>query len=154
MNDKVDILSVMGSGAKATVPVTSGCISGETMPYLSIEEYLTNKVGFEVTEVALKNICMERDIPYGADATTLSRKQLDLAYADVLMWGATTPSTISGAKDSDGGWSHQDESRTMAITDKRLMRSTAMDIYKKWGDSSYASTMKFITLTGKPYRRG
>lgn len=122
--------------------------------YTTIEDYLMNQVGFPVTEGALNNIRIRRDIPYGADVSSLSERILDLAYADVLMWGANSPTTVTGAKDSDGGWTHQDESRTMAITDKRLMRSTAMDIYKKWGDSMYSSTLKFVTLTGTPYING
>lgn len=122
--------------------------------YTTIEDYLINQVGFPVTDGALNNIRIRRSIPYGADVSSLPERTLDLAYADVLMWGANSPTTVTGAKDSDGGWSHQDESRTMAITDKRLMRSTAMDIYKKWGDEMYSSTLKFATLTGKPYRNG
>lgn len=119
--------------------------------YTTIEDYLTNQVGFPVTEGALNNIRIRRSISYGADVSELSLRTIELAYADILMWGANSPTTVTGAKDSDGGWSHQDESRTMAITDKRLMRSTAMEIYRKYGDSAYTSTLKFVTLTGRPH---
>lgn len=119
--------------------------------FTTIEDYLTSSVGFPVTGGALNNIRIKRGITYHQDVNTLSHRTLELAYADVLMWGANSPTTITGAKDSDGGWSHQEESRTMAITDKKLMRSTANDIYKKYNDEAYTSSIKFVGLTGKPY---
>ena len=119
--------------------------------YTTIEDYLISSVGFPVTAGALNNIRIKRNIKYHQDVNTLSKQTLELAYADVLMWGANSPTTVTGAKDSDGGWSHQEESRTMAITDKRLMRSTANDIYKRYNDAAYASSIRFVGITGKPY---
>lgn len=134
-------------------------IAGETdltlqcVFYTTIEDYLSDKVGFTVSEGALNNIRIERGITYGEDVNNLDKRTRELAYADILMWGANSPTTVTGAKDSDGGWIHQEESRTMAITDKRLMRSTANEIYRRYGDVSFASSMKVVSLFGSPYRK-
>lgn len=122
--------------------------------FTTIEDYLTSSVGYPVTAGALNNIRIKRGIAYHQDVSELSERTLELAYADVLMWGANSPTTVTGAKESDGGWSHQAESRTMAITDKRMMRSTANDIYKKYNDAAYTSSIRFVGLTGRPYYGG
>ena len=113
---------------------------------VSIEEYLKGKVGFDVPDSALSSIRIDRKIEKGVDVETLDQKTKDLAYADLLMWGATNPSSYTGSKNSDGGWTQTEASKTITATDKKEFRQLAMSIYRKYGDGKYKSKIRKINL--------
>lgn len=119
--------------------------------YTTIEDYLLGSVPFSVASSALNNIRVTRGIAYGADVATLSTKTIQLAVADVLMWGATSYTSWSGQKDSDGGWSHTEGSFTLSADDKASMRSRAMQIYKLYGDSASSPSLRVEPIFGEPY---
>lgn len=114
--------------------------------YVSFEDYLRGQVAFDIPDSALNSIRINRKITKGEDVSELSSRTLRLAYADVLYWAGTMPSNITAAKDSDGGWSHQDEAKTLSITDKEGLRKEASNIYRQYGESKYTSTVTIVNL--------
>ena len=116
--------------------------------YTTIESYLRACVGFIVPDAALTKIRVDRGIKLNEDIKNVTIEQRELCYADLLMWGANAPSQIQGAKSSDFGWSSQEASSTMSITDKRLMRSDAREIYRRYGDKRVQATVMFTSITG------
>lgn len=115
--------------------------------YMSIVSYLKGKVGFEISDSALNAILADRGTDSTTDISDITEKQRELLYADVLMWGATLPTTYSGAKESDGGWSHTEGSSTIQAADKKRFESIANDIYSKYNDPKRAkSKIKIINL--------
>lgn len=113
---------------------------------VAIEDYLKGMVGFEVTTSTLNSIRINREIAKGADVAELSNKDKDLAYADLLMWASTNPSSYTGSKQSDGGWTQTEASKTLNASDKKSFRSMAMDIYKRYGDRRYTPKVRIRNL--------
>lgn len=107
--------------------------------YIPIESYLRGSVGFDVTESALTSILLSRKISFNADTSELTQKELDLLYADLLIWASTNPSSYTGAKQSDGGWSQTEASKTITATDKKRYSDMANDIYIKYNDTRKSS---------------
>lgn len=118
---------------------------------VTLEGYLKASVGFILPDATLMKIRLDRGILPSTDITLVSTQVKELAYADCLYYGATMPSTISGAKDSDNGFSHQDATATMSITDKRALRREAYVIYKKYGEKSPIATVSLVPLYGSKY---
>lgn len=119
--------------------------------YVTMEQHLSLKVGFDLNDGVVSNILVDRGLNHDDDILLIDKDLKDLCYADVLMYGATMPSSIGGAKESDFGWSKQESTKTMSITDKREMRRIAMNIYKRLDPTKYASNLKITSLTGKRY---
>lgn len=116
---------------------------------MTIEEYLKGRVGFDITDQAISTILLDREINAGAEVGDLTQKQKDLAYADMLMWGATRPSSYTGSKDSDGGWSRTEASSTLLKSDKERFAAIANEIYIKYNDPKRAkSKIKIVNLYG------
>ena len=116
---------------------------------MTIEEYLRGKVGFEITDEALRSILVDRNIAEQVNVDTLTTKDKELAYADILMWGATRPSSYTGSKDSDGGWSHTEASSTLLKSDKERFESIANNIYIQYNDPKRRKArIKIINLNG------
>lgn len=114
---------------------------------VTLEAYLKASVGFNLPDAALMKIRIDRGLQIGLDVSTLSTQVRELCFADCLMYGVNSPSQVQGAKDSDNGWSHQEASGTLSITDKRLIRTQANAIYKKYGEATMPSII-FTSLNG------
>jgi len=114
---------------------------------VTLEAYLKASVGYLLPDAALMKIRVDRGLAIGLDVSTLSTQTRELAFADALMYGVNSPSQVQGAKDSDNGWSHQEASGTLSITDKRLIRTQANAIYKKYGEATMPSII-FTSLNG------
>ena len=121
--------------------------------YIFMSTYLKNRVAFPVSDDVVESILYGRGINPDADVDSISEDLKSLCYADLLMWGITLPSSSGGKKESDFGWSSQEETRTITDLDKRNMRKIAMDIYKILDPSKYSASLKFVSLNGKPYVR-
>lgn len=114
---------------------------------VSFEDYIRGLLNFDVSDIALNSIRIKRGIAEAADVSTLSIRTLELAEADALRWYVTSPSTYTGVKDSDGGWSHQEASSSLTDADKRLFSARAAAIYGKWGESNgFGSRIKIVNL--------
>lgn len=114
--------------------------------YVAIEEYLKGLVGFDVTEQALNSIRMYRNIEKYTDVSELTIRDKELLYADLLMWAASSPTSYTGSKDSDGGWTHTEAGKTISVTDKKRFENSAKSIYKKYQDKKYSSGIKLVNL--------
>lgn len=121
--------------------------------YIPIESHLRGLVGFEVTDAALTSILIFRQIDFDSDIADLTNKQIELAYADLLRWASTNPSSYTGSKDSDGGWSHTEASKTLTATDKKRYEQIANDIYVKYNDSRKSSASIKVFSWNGTYRR-
>lgn len=114
---------------------------------MTIESYLRGRVGFDVTDDALASILSDRDIDADSDDKDLSKKQKELLYADLLYWAATRPSSYTGSKESDGGWSHTEGSSTLLKSDKERFEEIANNIYDRYDDDRKAqSDIRIINL--------
>ncbi len=114
--------------------------------YVSIEVYLRGLVGFDVSDSALNSIRIFRNIAKGSNISDLTLREKELLYADLLMWAATSPTSYTGSKDADGGWSHTEASKTISVTDKKRFEQAAKTIYKKYLDRKYSSSIKIKNL--------
>lgn len=101
---------------------------------LKIENYLRGKVGFDIPDGALQSIFADRGIAPGQYITSLERRTLDLATADLYMYCASTPSVKGSTEDAHGGWRHKDGGWESSAYDKRNLRQMANDIYSQYGE--------------------
>lgn len=100
--------------------------------WYSITDWLSGMVDFSVPDKTLKAILFNRGIDSSDNAGSVSERDRQLCYADLLMWLATSSQTSSGTLDSDGGWQHQESAKN--VTDRNGIRAKALAIYKKYGD--------------------
>lgn len=147
---------VIGSNEYFTNPYSTTAGSDDIVAncyfYTPFELYIRGAVSFEVPDITLNNIRVSRGISYLQDVAEISTQKLELALADVLMYGASRPSSVTGAKDSDGGWSHTDGSVAIGNSDRIFLRTRALDIYKRYGESVGSSGITFGNLNGTAYR--
>jgi hypothetical protein len=107
----------------------------------TIEQYLRGKVGYEIPDQAIASILVDRDISSGTDVTALSNdatenvKLRDLCTADLYLYCASTPSTISSKREQDGGWTEESGGTQHSAYDARQLRQMAQDIYDKYGET-------------------
>ncbi len=120
----------------------------EAVFYVTFENYIKGKLSFPITELALNSIRTKRGISFGADVITINTRTLELSEADAIMWYVTSSSSVSGEKDSDGGWSHQEASYSLSTSDRNTLKNMALSIYRKWGESSYLGIVKIVNLYG------
>lgn len=114
---------------------------------MTIEEYLRGLVYYDVPDSTLRSILFKRKVAEGADVDTLEERDLDLCLAEVYMWCASTPSSKNNTEDSDGSWKHTEGGWQTSAYDKRQMRTMALDLFKKWGESlSSESKVVLINL--------
>jgi len=119
---------------------------------MTVNEYIEGLVAFDVPQKASNAILFTRGIDGNMIASNLTKKQRDLIYADLLMYGITKPSSSGGEKKAHGGFSHTTKSETFTYRDDWF--KAAMAIYKKYGDPKYdpGSLIK-ITDASSRWRR-
>ena len=98
---------------------------------MTIEQYLSGKVDFNLQESTLQAILIDRGIAEGANVLDLSQMQRDLATADLYMFLASSSTSASGDYESDGGWQRQRSSKN--VYDRNGLRALAKMLYEKWG---------------------
>ena len=113
---------------------------------VTIEDYLLGKVGFDVEEIALNSIRIDRNVDEGEDINDVSAKTRELLYADLMMWASTSPTSYSGQRVSDLGYSVTEAGKTISVTDKKRFEKIAMEIYKNYGDAKYSSSVRIVNL--------
>ena len=106
---------------------------------LTIEQYLRGKVrNINVTDDALLTILADASkkagaITSGAEVSTLSEKQLDLATAFLYVWIAGSPTMSEKLSDKDGDWSHSEGGEQMSANVLNRFLRMANDIFEKYG---------------------
>ena len=123
------------------------------MAVLTIEEYLRGKVGYEIPDNAIASILVDRGIEAGTKVTELSTdeatntKLKDLCTADLYLYCASTPSTISSHREQDGGWTLESGGTQHSAYDARQLRALAQAIYDKYGETVKTnSTIRIVNL--------
>ena len=123
------------------------------MAVLTIEEYLRGKVGYEIPDNAIASILTDRGIPESSDVTSLSddasenTKLRELCTADLYLYCASTPSTISSHREQDGGWTLESGGTQHSAYDARQLRAMAQAIYDKYGEKTTATNyIKIINM--------
>ena len=112
---------------------------------LTIEKYLRGKVGYEIPDDAIASILVDRGITSGTDVSVLSSdstenmKLRELCTADLYLYCASTPSTISSKKEQDGGWTLESGGTQHSAYDARQLRQMAQDIYDKYGETKVST---------------
>jgi hypothetical protein len=112
---------------------------------LTIEKYLRGKVGYEIPDDAIASILVDRGITGGTDVSALSSdstenmKLRELCTADLYLYCASTPSTISSKKEQDGGWTLESGGTQHSAYDARQLRQMAQDIYDKYGETKVST---------------
>lgn len=102
------------------------------MAAYTVETWLRGMVDFDFTPEALAAVLFNRGIAAGTDASTLTEKQRDLCYADILMYAAGSSVKASGEYISDNGYQLQKSAKN--VFDRKALRDLAMRLYKKWKD--------------------
>jgi len=138
-----------GTECKSDNPLTIEVTAGTEITavfYITIEDYLKGLVGFDVPDVVLNSIRAYREVKKANDTNDLTVKQKDLLYADLLMWASTSPTSYTGTKEADGGWSRTESNKTVSVTDKKRFENLAMSIYKKYLDRKYNPSIKIVNI--------
>lgn len=98
----------------------------------TIEDYLINKVKFDVPTAAIVPILLDRGMdgctPI-ADLMDDDKKTLRLCYADLLKWFVIGPSKVNNISDSDNGWTHSGGGYELSDEDIASMKAEANAIY-------------------------
>lgn len=114
---------------------------------ITIEEYLRGKSGVDVSDTAIAAILFDRGIEAGAEASQLSRRQLDLATADLYRWLATAyPSTTGARTEQDGDWKSSIGGTTVSAASRTIWRKEATRIYTLYGEPPIMGTITIINL--------
>ena len=117
---------------------------------ITIEQYLRGKVGYEIPDNAIASILIDRGIAAGSYVTQLDSdsaeniKLKDLCTADLYLFCASTPSTISSHREQDGGWTLESGGTQHSAYDARQLRAMAQSIYDKYGETT--TTTNYIKI--------
>lgn len=103
----------------------------DEMKVYTVNDYLINKVKFEMPMKALKAIMVDRDLEDGIDLSACDKDKVRLAYADMLKWFVLGPSKINNTSDSDNGWTHSGGGYNMSNEDRSELKAEANAIYQE-----------------------
>lgn len=107
----------------------------------TIEQYLSGKVDFNISENTLNAIFADRGVTKGTPLSDVTEKQKDLCLADLYMYMATSSTSKTGEYESDGGWQRQRSAKN--VVDRAGFREMARELYDKWDEKPVgASTGK------------
>ena len=71
------------------------------MNIYTVNDYIINKVKFDMTMKALLGIMHDRELENGIDLEACDKDKVRLAYADMLKWFVLGPSKVNNTPDSD-----------------------------------------------------
>lgn len=104
----------------------------------TIEQYLSGKVDFNISENTLNAIFADRGVTKGTPLSDVTEKQKDLCLADLYMFMATSSTSKSGEYESDGGWQRQRSAKN--VVDRAGFREMARELYDKWDEKPVGSS--------------
>lgn len=102
------------------------------MAAYTVETWLRGMVDFDFSPEAITAILFNRGIAAGTDASSLTERQRDLCYADILMYAAGSSVKASGEYVSDNGYQLQRSAKN--VFDRKALRDLAKRLYQKWDD--------------------
>lgn len=107
---------------------------------LTVKQYLSDIVNFEITDGALEAILAKRGVSGAMPFHEAEERDVDLCKADVYVWFCTSPTKKGSVSDSDNGWSHSEGGHTLSQRDRRYLLTLANDIYEKYDEKKVLSS--------------
>lgn len=98
---------------------------------MTIEQYLSGKVDFNINENTISAILYDRNVAEGTAVNLVSEKQKDLCLADLYVFVANSSTSSSSEYESDGGWQRQKSAKN--IHNRAGWLEMANALYAKWG---------------------
>jgi hypothetical protein len=107
----------------------------------TIEQYLQGLFSYEFSEANLTSVLIKRDIESGVDQADVSTELKELATADLYMvlFNVFSRGNTSVTR---GNWSRSSGSVNIGVNDRKAFLDAANAIYKKYGESSAAYSIK------------
>lgn len=99
---------------------------------MTIEQYLSGKVDFYLSEATIAGILVDRRVAPGSEVCIVTERQRDLCLADLYRFVAASSTTSSGELESDSGWQRQRASKN--VYDRNGLLKMARRLYAKWGE--------------------
>lgn len=98
---------------------------------MTTQDWLRSKVNFELSDLSIESILLDRDVPYDGDAADMTEKQRDLTRADACV--------IFLLSSNKGSEKKQDGNSSLATAAESFTyRDNAQDMakfwYEKWGE--------------------
>lgn len=110
----------------------------------TIEQYLSGKVDFNVSDNTLEAIFADRGVTKGTALSDVTEKQKDLCLADLYMFMATSSTSKTGEYESDGGWQRQRSAKN--VVDRAGFREMARELYDKWDEKPIGTTLGKVKM--------
>ena len=85
--------------------------------FLSVTDYLINKVRFGIPRAALLSILVDRELDGGMEYLSCEKDKVRLAYADMLKWYVLGASKVNNTSDADNNWSHTEGGYELSSAD-------------------------------------
>lgn len=123
------------------------------MQIYTVNEYLINKVKFEMPKEALKAIMVDRELDDGIDLASCDKDKVRLAYADMLKWFVLGASKVNNTSDSDNGWTHSGGGYDMSDEDRSELKAEANAIYKELEPESMLKKKTTFRITSHGVKR-
>lgn len=101
----------------------------EVVTKYTVEDYLLDKVRFNVPSGAVRPILLDRSVDGSVLASECDKDTLRLCYADLLKWIVLGASKVNNTSDSDNGWSHSGGGFEIGSDDRKLLIKEANAIY-------------------------
>lgn len=97
----------------------------------TVEDYIINKVKYDVPVEALKPIFIDRGLDASSAVTDCDKATVMLVYADLLKWMVLGPSKVNNTSDTDNGWTHSAGGYQLTTDDIAELKAIANGIYKE-----------------------
>ena len=123
------------------------------MNIYTVNDYLINKVKFEMPMKALLGIMHDRELENGIDLEACDKDKVRLAYADMLKWFVLGPSKVNNTSDSDNGWTHSGGGYDMSDNDRSEMKAEANAIYAELEPGSMLKKKSTFRVTSHGVKR-
>ena len=123
------------------------------MNIYTVNDYLINKVKFEMPMKALFGIMHDRELENGIDLESCDKDKVRLAYADMLKWFVLGPSKVNNTSDSDNGWTHSGGGYDMSDNDRSEMKAEANAIYAELEPDSILKKKSTFRVTSHGVKR-
>lgn len=104
------------------------------MSKFDIIEFISSLTGFVFDKAVLKRIALERQVYDATDFNQLSKQDIDLMRADLLLTAYLSPNVIASNTQAHGSYSQTIGSQTISSEDKEKLYNIFYGIYKRYND--------------------
>lgn len=98
-------------------------------------DYISGLFTYSFDNNNTRSVFLKRDLAYDAEYEDATTKQLELIQADLYMVMYTVFSQGAASK-KQGNWSESDGGYQVTVNDRRSWKTSADDIYKRYGEYS------------------